>query len=164
MKRVLVSSAAACVLAFVISGAPTAGADPVDECGSDQASAVDLAIAHMPHDDLTQAPWIREPIASNYDSCANLSAVVLTADTKPNSPRQALLFHRGTFIGTATSNSRPYTSLDSAASTKDKLVIVFTSGKTCAVCDDGIKTPVRYQWNGVTVVMVDPIPPNQAWP
>jgi hypothetical protein len=164
MRRVVVGSAAVCALAFVLCGAPTAGAEPVDACGPDQASAVDLAIAHMPHDPLTQAPWIQAPIASNFDACANLSAVLLTADTKPNSPRQALLFHLGRFVGTTTESSRPYTTLDTAASTKDMVVVVFTAGKTCAVCNDGKTYPVHYQWTGNTAVMVEPIPPAQAWP
>lgn len=154
----------ACALTFALCGAPTAGADPVDTCGPDQASAIDLAVAHMPHDLLTQAPWIRQPVASNFDSCANLSAVLLTADTKPNSPRQGLLFHRGALVGTTTELSRPYTTLDSAASTKDMVVIVFIAGRTCAVCNDGKTYPVHYQWNGGTAVMGDPAPPDQTWP
>ncbi len=147
-------------------GAPVAGAQPGVDCGLDQGSAVATAIAHTPHDPITQVPWNPNPVGgSNYDACADLSAVVVTIDNpRPTSPRQAFLFHRGNFVGTATTHSRPYTTLDMAASTKDMAVLVFTSGRTCPTCNDGTSIPVRYKWNGVTVVMMDPIPPPQTWP
>ena len=73
-------------------------------------------------------------------------------------------FHRGIYIGTTLSNSRPFTTLDTATSTNDTAVFVYTSGRTCATCNDEITKVVRYHWNGVTSVMVDPIPPAQDWP
>ncbi len=108
---------------------------------------------------------VPHPSESNFDSCADLSAILVTIDNpKPNSPRQGFLFHRGTYIGTTTMQSRPFTTLDTAASTKDTVLFVMTSGRTCATCDDGTTFPVHYHWNGITAVMVEPIPPNQAWP
>jgi LppP/LprE lipoprotein len=165
MSRLLVSSAAVCTLAMMIGGSPVAGADPIPDCGPDQATALDSAIAHEQHDPLTQAPWSPIPVASNFDACADLSAILATIDNpRPNSPRQGFLFHRGTYIGTTLTKSRPFTTLDTAASTKNAVVFVFTSGRTCATCNDGSTYPIRYFWNGVTAVMADPGPPAQVWP
>ncbi|HEY7052688.1 MAG TPA: LppP/LprE family lipoprotein [Mycobacterium sp.] len=164
MSRVLASSAALCALGTLV--APSAAADPIPVCGPDQATAVGMAIDREQHDRLTQAPWNPAPVGgSNFDSCANLSVVVVSIDNpRPNSPRQAFLFHQGTYIGTATTASRPFTTLDTAKSTKDAAVLNFTSGKTCSSCNDGKVIPVRYYWNGATVVMADPYPPPQTWP
>ena len=165
MRRELVSTAAVCALAMTIGGIGVAGADPIPDCGPDQATALAITVAHEQHDPLTQAPWSLIPVQSNFDSCADLSAILVTIDNpKPNSPRQGFLFHRGTYIGTALSTSRPFTTLDTAASTNDTAVFVFTSGRTCATCNDGITDAIPYHWNGITAVMTQTIPPAQDWP
>ena len=126
---------------------------------------MNLATAHDRHDPITQGPWNPNPLQSNFNPCADLSAVVLSIDmARPSSPRQVFLFHRGTYIGNATSNSRPFTTLDVASSTPNVVVIDFVSGRTCGTCDDGTTHVVRYVWNGATAVMLDPIPPRQDWP
>lgn len=149
----------------MIGGTPVAGADPLPDCGPDQATALDIAIAHEQHDPISQAPWSPIPVQSNFDACADLSAAVVTIDNpRPNSPRQGFLFHRGTYVGTTLTKPRPFTTLDTAASTKDTVVLVYTSGRTCATCNDGATFPVHYHWNGLMPVMVEPIPPPQVWP
>ena len=149
----------------MFGGAPVASADPIPSCGPDEATALDIAIAHELHDPLTRAPWSHIPVTSNYDACADLSAILVTIDNpRPNSPRQGFLFHRGTYIGTTLTTPRPFTTLDTAASTKDTVLVVFTSGRTCATCNDGTTFPVHYHWNGITAVMVESIPPAQVWP
>jgi hypothetical protein len=165
MSRLLVASAAVCASAGLVGGIAPAGADSFPTCGPDQLTSVTEAIAHEQHDRVTQAPWNPYPIESNYDACADLSAVIVSIDmAKPTSPRQGLLFHRGTYIGTTTTRSRPFTTLDVAASTKSTAVVDFVSGRTCGTCGDGTVFPVRYYWNGITAVMADPIPPAQDWP
>jgi hypothetical protein len=165
MRRLLASSAAVCALAMTTGGTGVAGADPIADCGPDQATALAIAVARERHDPLTQAPWSLIPVQSNFDSCADLSAMLVTIDNpKPNSPRQGFLFHRGTYIGTTLSMSRPFTTLDTAASTNDTAVFVYTSGRTCATCNDGITRVVHYRWNGAVPVMVETSPPPQDWP
>jgi hypothetical protein len=166
VRRVLISSVAVWALVASIVGAPVASADPAPDCGPDQATALDDALRHEQHDPRTYAPWNPAPVGgSSYDACADLSVVVVSIDNpRPTSPRQALLFHRGAYIGTGLGKSRPYTTLDTAASTKNVAVVVYTSGKTCSTCNDGKTYPVRYYWNGVTAVMMDPAPPQQDWP
>jgi LppP/LprE lipoprotein len=165
VRRILISSAAVGALAVTIGGGGVAGADPIPDCGPDQPTALAIAVAHEKHDPLTQAPWSLIPVQSNFDSCADLSAMLVTIDNpKPNSPRQGFLFHRGTYVGTTLATSRPFTTLDTAASTPDTAVFVFTSGRTCATCNDGITRVVHYHWNGVVPVMVETSPPPQDWP
>lgn len=165
VRRILATSAAVGILALLV-GTPTAAADPAPDCGPDQATAVNDAIRHEHHDPRTYAPWNPAPVGgSNFDSCADLSAVVVSIDNpRPSSPRQGFLFHRGTYIGTVLTDSRPFTTLDTAASTKNTAILLFTSGKTCSSCHDGTVVPVRYFWNGVTAVMADPAPGPQDWP
>jgi hypothetical protein len=165
VRGLIVSSAAVCALGMF--GAPAAQADPpVGACGPDQATAVGDAIAHTPHDTVTQAPWNPTPVGgSNFDPCANLSAVVLSIDNpRPTSPRNAFLFNRGVFVGTALWTARPYLTLDAKASTKDMVVLVAISGRTCATCNDGAASILHYRWDGSHPVMLDPLPPAQAWP
>jgi LppP/LprE lipoprotein len=157
---------ATAICAFALFAAPAGHADPGDPCGPDQATAMNLAIAHTPHDDRSQAPWNPAPVGGgNFDSCANLSAVVVSIDNpRPTSPRQGFLFHRGVFVGTALWQSRPYLTLDAKASTPDQVVLVAISGRTCATCNDGAASILHYKWDGVRPVMLDPMPPPQDWP
>ena len=165
VSRALAISAAVCVLAGLFGGTPAANADPAPACGPDQATALGVAIAHDRHEPLTQAPWSPVPVQSNFDPCADLSAAVMTIDmAKPTSPRQVFFFHRGTYIGNATTNTYPFTTLDAAASNPGLVVLNFVSGRTCGSCNDGQTRTVRYVWNGATAMMLDPIPPRQNWP
>jgi hypothetical protein len=165
LSRVAVS-AAACVLAIVTGASPVAGADPGDPCGPDQATATDIAIAHNPRDGRSQAPWSPVPVGGgNFDSCANISALVLSiVNPKPNSPRMAFLFSHGVYVGTSTTDSRPYTTLDAAASNRDLVVLNYVSGRTCAACNDGKTTIGRVRWDGARPVVMDAMPPAQSWP
>src|SRR5690242_9369270 len=44
--------------------------------------------------------------SSNYNPCATLSAVIITVEgATGSSPDQAMLFHRGNFVGTGTSTA-----------------------------------------------------------
>ncbi|MDT5092152.1 MAG: hypothetical protein QOH60_1515 [Mycobacterium sp.] len=166
MREKLLSATAASAMALLTVGAPVAQADPDQACGPDQATAMADAIAHTPHDTLTQAPWNPAPVGgSSFDSCANLSAVVVSIDNpRPTSPRNAFLFHRGVFTGTALWQSRPYLTLDPKATTKDVVVLVAISGRTCGTCNDGAASILHYRWDGARPVMLDPMPPPQAWP
>ncbi|MGV9800465.1 LppP/LprE family lipoprotein [Mycobacterium sp. NPDC003449] len=77
-----------------------------------------------------------------------------------SSPVAALMFHRGTFLGTGTSKAYGFTSLDADASTGDTVVLRYRSGQSCTACGDGTVSTVRYHWNGTKVDMLDPPPPQ----
>lgn len=135
---------------------------PEKPCGAvDEASAVRQALSSLDPDPSTGAAWDPAPVDSNFDACADLSTVlVMVAGGTGSSPMQALMFHRGEYLGTGTSKAYSFTSLDAAASTDDTVVLTYRSGQSCTACDDGVVAAVRYHWDGNQVQMLDPAPPD----
>ncbi|MBY0387271.1 MAG: LppP/LprE family lipoprotein [Mycobacterium pseudokansasii] len=141
------------------STASTASTAPAGPCGPDEATAVSAALAQLPADKKTGKAWNPTPQFSDYDPCADLSAVVVTVvDATRSSPDQALMFHRGAFVGTATPVAYPFTELEVPASTDDLVVLTYRSRQSCDACDDGTLTTVGFQWQGDHVQMLDPPP------
>jgi len=93
------------------------------------ATAVQTAISQMPPPqiaatipDARWSPQIWSP-GSNYDPCADLSTVLITIERATgSSPMQALMFHRGVFLGTRTAGM-------SAPRALDPLQACVTSGR-----------------------------------
>lgn len=136
---------------------PTA-ADPAG-CGPDEKTAVSAALAKIPQDSKTGKPWNPNPESSNYRPCDDLSAVVVTVqDATRSSPDQALMFHRGTFVGTATPKAYPFTQIEDPASTVDLVVLTYRSRQSCDACDDGTLTTVGFRWKDDRVQVLDPLP------
>jgi hypothetical protein len=130
-------------------------------CGPDEATAIRSALAVYPADPGTGWAWYSTPLASNYSPCADLSSVLVTIQRATgSSPKQALMFHRGVFLGTGTLKAYGFTTLDSVASTEDTVILDYRSGQSCTACGDGIVTTVRYHWDGARVQMLDPAPPD----
>jgi hypothetical protein len=120
---------------------------------------VSAALATVPPDRKTGRQWDRKPESSNYNPCADLSAIVVTVqDATHSSPDLALLFHRGVFVGTATPNAFPFTDLEEAASTDDVVVLTYRARQSCDVCTDGTLTTVGFQWKDGKVHMLDTPP------
>ncbi len=111
-------------------------------------------------DAATDKYWDRTPIASNFDPCADLSAVLVTTEGGgPNAPVLAFLFNRGQYFGTATQKAYRHTTLNAERSTGDTVVLDYAhKGDAALGLADGV-TSVRYQWQGGHVVMLDPPPP-----
>lgn len=158
-------ASALCLLGVFAGGAPQAAAEPNSGCGPDQATAVQSALAQVPPPQIAASlPDVRWSAAiwppdSNYNPCADLSTVLITVESATgSSPMQALMFHRGTYLGTGTVKDYSYMSLNKAASTSDTVVVNYKVGKTCSGCNDGITKPVRYHWDGTRVQMLDPPP------
>lgn len=134
---------------------------PGAPCGPDQEVAVRQALSQLGPEPTTTAAWDPTPLESNYEACADLSTVLITvAGGTGSSPMQALMFHRGEFLGTGTSKAYAFTSLDAGASTPDTVVLRYKSGQSCTACDDGVVTTVRYHWDGDSVQMLDSPPPE----
>jgi hypothetical protein len=72
---------------------------------------------------------------------------------------QALMFHRGVFLGTGTVKDYSFLSLNRAASTTDTVVLDYKDGRNVCTACLGPITSVRYQWQGDHVAMLDPAPP-----
>lgn len=137
----------------------SAGNTPAPPCGPDETAALAAALAQVPPDRKTGKQWKREPVISNYDSCADLSAIVVTVQDGTNSsPELALMFHRGVFVGTATPTAYPFTDLEGAASTDDTVVLTYRTGQSCDGCSDGTLTTVGFEWKDNKVHMLDPPP------
>jgi LppP/LprE lipoprotein len=131
-------------------------------CGPDQAAALTSALRQYPADPATGRQWNgAHPLDSNYDPCADLSTIlVMIQGGTGSSPVQALMFHRGTFLGTGTLKAYGFTSLDRSATTPDTVTLSYRTEQSCTACGDGIVTKVRYHWDGASVQMLDRPPPG----
>ena len=119
------------------------------------------ALAKLPPEPQTGMGWNGTPIDSNYNPCADLSTVLVMIERGTgSSPMQALMFHRGTYLGTGTSKAYGFTSLDAARSTDNTVVLDYKTPGECNACAPAAVTSVRYQWQGDHVEMLDPPPPS----
>lgn len=92
----------------------------------------------LPPEPATGVGWSSTPVDGNFDPCADLSTILVAVEGgTASSPMQALMFHRGTYLGTGTLEAYGFTSLDAAASTGDTVVLQYRSGQSCNACDDG---------------------------
>jgi len=120
---------------------------------------ISAAAARLPRVPGIDAGWNPTPLESNYDPCATLSTALMTIQgATGSSPIQALMFHQGKYLGTGTTKAYGFTSLNTAKTTSDTVVLDYQTGKSCTGCSDGITTSVRYHWDGHRVVMLDQPP------
>ena len=128
-------------------------------CGLDQAAAVRAALSQLPPESATGMEWNSTPIDSNYDACADLSTVLVMIESGTGcSPVQALMFHRGEYLGTGTLKAYGFTSLNKERSTGDTVVLDYSTPGECNACPPAAVTSVRYQWQSDHVEMLDPPP------
>src|SRR6516165_11429123 len=80
--------------------APPVSAAPPDPCAVNLgAPSIAKVVTKLPRDPRSQQPWNPEPLAGNYNECAQLSAVIIKANTNAASPTtRAVMFHLGQFI------------------------------------------------------------------
>ena len=76
-----------------------------------------------------------------------------------SSPEQALLFHDGNYVGTATPKAYGLVSLNSARTTDDTVVLNYKDPNSSAGDANATVIGVRYQWQGDHVQMLDALPP-----
>jgi len=133
---------------------------PAPSCGvRKSAPEISAAAARLPRVPGIDAGWNPTPLESNYDPCATLSTALVTIQgATGSSPIQALMFHQGKYLGTGTTKAYGFTSLNTAKTTSDTVVLDYQTGKSCTGCSDGITTSVRYHWDGHRVVMLDQPP------
>lgn len=138
--------------------AATPSTDPEAPCGPDRASAVRQALSRLDPEPVTGAAWDPTPQEGNFHACAHLSTVLITVvGGTGSSPMQALMFHRGEFLGRGRrrrTRSRRWTPAH------DTVALRYRSGQSCTACSNGLLTTVRYQWDGNSVQMLDPSPPG----
>jgi hypothetical protein len=136
-------------------GQPTgAGATPstapADPCAVNLASSAIAKVAsELPRDPRSQQPWNPEPLAGNYNQCAQLSAVIIKANTNAINPTtRAVLFHLGQFIPQGVPDTYGFNGVDAAQTTGDTVALTYPGGI------NGLNTDVRFHWNGNAVELI----------
>ena len=131
------------------SAAP-ATPEPADPCAVNLAApAVAQAVSELPKDPRSQQGWNAEPIAGNYNECAQLSAVIIKANTNADNPNtRAVLFHLGKFIPTGVPDTFGFNGIDSTQSTGDTVALQYASAIT------GLASVVKFRWNGSGVELI----------
>jgi len=134
------------------AAAPTGAA--VDPCAVNLASpTVARVISELPRDPRSQQPWNTEPSGGNYNECAQLSAVIVKANTNAaNANTRAVLFHLGQFIPQGVPDTYGFNGIDSSQTTGDTVALTYPSGI------NGLNTAVRFHWNGNAVDIIGKAP------
>ena len=113
------------------------------------ASEIARAVAALPPDPRSGQGWSPETIAGNYNECAQLSAVIVKANTNGGNPStRAIMFHQGRFIPTGVPDTFGFNGLDLSASTGDTVALKYSSGIP------GLDSIVRFRWNGGGVELI----------
>ena len=131
---------------------PTSGAAaaPVDPCAVNLASpTIAKVVSDLPRDPRSQQPWNPEPLAGNYNECAQLSAVIIKANTNTGNPTtRAVLFHLGQFIPQGVPDTYGFNGIDASQTNGDTVALTYPGGI------NGLNTDVRFHWNGNGVELI----------
>jgi LppP/LprE lipoprotein len=129
--------------------APPSSAPP-DPCAVNLASpTIAAVVSELPRDPRSAQPWNPEPLAGNYNECAQLSAVIIKANTNADSPTtRAVLFHLGKFIPQGVPDTYGFNGIDAAQTNGDTVALTYPGGIR------GLSTDVRFHWNGNTVELI----------
>jgi hypothetical protein len=132
------------------AAAPGAAAPPADPCAVNLAApAITKAVSDLPRDSRSRQPWNPEPLAGNYNECAELSAVIVKANTNAEHPStRAVLFHRGQYIPQAVADTYGFNGINLAQCTADTVALQHGSGVK------GLNGVVKFHWNGTGVEIV----------
>jgi LppP/LprE lipoprotein len=123
---------------------------PADPCVVNLASpTIAKVVSELPRDPRSQQAWNPEPLAGNYNECAQLSGVVIKANTNAVNPTtRAVLFHLGQFIPQGVPDTYGFNGIDPAQTTGDTVALTYPSGI------NGLNTTVRFHWNGNGVELI----------
>lgn len=123
---------------------------PADPCAVNLAApAITKAVSELPRDPRSKQPWSPEPLAGNYSTCADISAVIIKANTNAEHPStRAVLFHRGEFLPQSVPDTYGFSGIDVAQSTGDTVTLRNASGIP------GLAGIVKFHWNGTGVEIV----------
>lgn len=123
---------------------------PADPCAVDlTAPAITAAISELPPDPRSGQGWSAEPIAGNYNECAQLSAVIIRANTNAENPNtRALMFHQGTFIPEGVPDTFGFNGIDTTVSAGDTVGLKYSGGVS------GLDSVVRFRWSGDGVELI----------
>ena len=110
------------------------------------------AVSELPRDPRSGQAWSPEPLAGTYNECAQLSAVIVKANTNATNPNtRAVLFHLGKFIPTGVPDTYGYNGIDKTLSTGDTVALVYSG-------IPGLNSVVKFRWNGNGVELIGNTP------
>lgn len=134
--------------------AATPSGAPADPCAVNLASpTIAKVVSELPRDPRSQQSWSPEPLAGNYNQCAQLSAVIIKANTNAINPTtRAVLFHLGQFIPQGVPDTYGFNGIDPAQTTGDTVALTYPGGI------NGLNTDVRFHWNGNGVELIGNTP------
>ena len=132
-----------------VAAGPSSGA-PADPCAVNLASpTIAKVVSELPRDPRSQQPWNPEPLGGNYNQCAQLSAVIIKANTNAVNPTtRAVMFHLGQFIPQGVPDTYGFNGIDASKTTGDIVALTYPSGI------NGLTTDVRFHWNGNGVELI----------
>jgi hypothetical protein len=135
----------------VVAPTATAAADP---CAVNLAAPeIVKAVSELPRDPRSNQAWNPEPLAGNYNECAQLSAVIVKANTNSDNPNtRAVLFHLGRFIPTGVPDTYGFNGIDESATTGDTIALRYSGGV------EGLDSVVKFRWNGNGVELIGNTP------
>jgi hypothetical protein len=132
------------------AAAPASTSPPApDPCAIDLAApAIARAVSELPRDPRSKQPWNSEPLAGNYNECAQLSAVIVKANTNAESPNtRAVMFHLGKFIPQGVPDTFGFNGINTSECTGDTVALSYSGGI-------GLPSVVRFHWNGNGVELI----------
>ena len=131
-----------------VLAAPTPAA--VDPCAINLAAPeIIKAVSELPRDPRSNQAWNPEPLAGNYNECAQLSGVIVKANTNSDNPNtRAVLFHLGKFIPTGVPDTYGFNGIDDAATTGDTIALRYSGGV------GSLASVVKFRWNGNGVELI----------
>ncbi len=131
-------------------GTSAAAADP---CAVNLASpTIAKVVSELPRDPRSQQSWNPEPLAGNYNECAQLSAVIVKANTNAVNPTtRAVLFHLGQFIPQGAPDTYGFNGIDTSQTTGDTVALTYPGGI-------GVSSVVKLRWNGNGVELIGNTP------
>jgi len=135
----------------VVAPSATVAADP---CAVNNAAPeIAKAVSELPRDPRSNQAWSPEPLAGNYNECAQLSAVIVKANTNSDNPNtRAVLFHLGKFIPTGVPDTYGFNGIDDSATTGDTIALRYSGGI------QGLDSVVKFRWNGNGVELIGNTP------
>jgi hypothetical protein len=134
---------------------PTAPPSPAaDPCAVNLAAPeIAKTVSELPRDPRSGQAWSPEPMAGTYNECAQLSAIIVKANTNAENPNtRAVLFHVGKFIPTGVPDTYGFNGIEQSASTGDTVALVYSNGTP------GLESVVKFRWNGAGVELIGNTP------
>jgi LppP/LprE lipoprotein len=133
----------------VAAPATTVGGQ-ADPCAVNLAAPeIARAVSDLPRDPRSKQAWSPEPLAGNYNECAQLSAVIVKANTNSENPNtRAVLFHLGKLIPTGVPDTYGFNDIDAKQSTGDTVALRYAGGV------EGLASVVKLRWNGSAVELI----------